>query len=76
MASAYWGRGIATLAVQAMVGELAERYDIRRLLAVFKQENCRSRRLLERLGFTLASVQEHVRLEGEPGELLMQLELA
>ena len=75
LASSYWGRGIATHAVQAMIGELAERYHVRRLSAVFKQENQRSRRLLERLGFTLASAQEHVGLKVEPGERLMQLEV-
>lgn len=54
LASAYWGRGLASQAVQAMIGELAESYEVRELAAVFKCENHRSQRLLERLGFKLA----------------------
>jgi len=71
LSSAYWGRGLASEAVEAMAGELQERYQVRSLSAVFKRDNQRSRRLLERLGFLLASPQEHVRREVEPGELLM-----
>lgn len=52
--SAHWGRGLGTRAVRAMAGELAARYGVRRLTAVFKRSNARSRRLLERLGFVAA----------------------
>jgi RimJ/RimL family protein N-acetyltransferase len=71
LSSAYWGRGLASGAVEAMLGELQERYQVRSLSAVFKRDNQRSRRLLERLGFLPASPEEHVRGEVEPGELLM-----
>lgn len=71
LASAYWGRGLASQAVEAMLRELQERYQVRSFSAVFKRENQRSRRLLERLGFLLASPEEHVKRQVDPGELLM-----
>jgi RimJ/RimL family protein N-acetyltransferase len=71
LSSAYWGRGLASEAVETMIGELQERYQVRSLSAVFKRDNQRSRRLLERLGFLLASPEEHVKRDVEPGELLM-----
>lgn len=51
LASARWGRGLASEAVVAMIDELASRYRVHLLVAVFKRANTRSRRLLERLGF-------------------------
>jgi RimJ/RimL family protein N-acetyltransferase len=75
LASAYWGRGLASQAVRAMIGELLEHYQVRMLSAVFKRENHRSMRLLERLGFKLASAEEHVKRQVEPGERLMELEI-
>jgi ribosomal-protein-alanine N-acetyltransferase len=75
LSSAYWGRGFASEAVRAMIGELQERYQVRSLSAVFKRENHRSRRLLERLGFSLAPPEDHVRRQVEPGELLMYREI-
>lgn len=74
LSSAYWGRGLASRAVRAMISELAGRYQVRTLTAVFKRENQRSMRLLERLGFSLASPEEHVKRDVEPGELLMNRE--
>ena len=71
LASAHWGRGLATDAVQGMLSELAAHYGVSRLSAVLNQENLRSRRLLERLGFALAPPGEHERRQVEPGELLM-----
>src|SRR5262249_37713055 len=71
LASAYWGRGLAHQAVQAMIGELVAHYDVRRLTAVLKRENGRSRRLLERLGFMLASAELHAAHGVEAGEILM-----
>jgi RimJ/RimL family protein N-acetyltransferase len=47
-------------------------YQVRDFYAVFKCENQRSMRLLERLGFSLASSEEHVKRQVEAGELLMQ----
>jgi ribosomal-protein-alanine N-acetyltransferase len=74
LASAYWGRGLASEAVRAMIGALVERYQVRTFSAVFKRENHRSRRLLEGLGFKLASPEEHSNRQLEPGEQLMELQ--
>ena len=72
LASAWWGRGIARRAVKAMTEELAETHGVRTLSAVFRQDNHRSRHLLERLGFSPASPQRHAQLEVEAGEDLME----
>lgn len=56
LASAYWGHGLAHEAVDAMIGELAARYRVHTVAAVFKRANARSRRLLERLGFAAAGL--------------------
>jgi ribosomal-protein-alanine N-acetyltransferase len=74
LSSAYWGRGLARQAVQAMISELVQRYQVRQLTAVFKHRNLRSMRLLERLGFSPASPEQHVKHHVEPGERLMQRE--
>ncbi len=71
LSSGYWGRGLARKAVQAMLSELAENYCVQRITAVLKSENRRSRRLLERLGFSPASSELHALHDVEPGELLM-----
>jgi [ribosomal protein S5]-alanine N-acetyltransferase len=55
LGSAWWGRGLAHEAVAAMIAELSGRYRVRQLTAIFKSENRRSRRLLERLEFVAAS---------------------
>jgi ribosomal-protein-alanine N-acetyltransferase len=75
LASAYWGRGLALRAVQAMIEELFARYRVRSLSAVFKRGNFRSRRLLERLGFAPASGEQHRGHALEPGEMLMVRDL-
>lgn len=75
LASAYWGRGLAREAVQAMISELVEHYQVHGLTAVLKRENIRSLRLLERLGFSPASPEQHVEQGVEPRELLMQREI-
>ena len=75
LASAYWGRGFARRAVDAMIGELAEYYRVRRLTAVLKRSNQRSIRLLERLGFSPASAAAHVGHEIEAGEILMERDM-
>jgi [ribosomal protein S5]-alanine N-acetyltransferase len=74
LSSAYWGRGLARLAVQAMISELVKRHQVRILTAVFKRKNLRSMRLLERLGFSPTSAEWHRKHQVEPGELLMQRE--
>ncbi len=69
--SAHWGRGYARQAVDAMMAELVLHYAVRRFFATFKRDNQRSRRLLERLGFTLATPEWHVEHDVEPDEALM-----
>lgn len=71
LASAWWGRGLARQAVEAMIAELGERYAVRSLSAVFKRGNLRSMRLLGRLGFSLASPEQHAKQGVEPDERLM-----
>jgi ribosomal-protein-alanine N-acetyltransferase len=71
LAGRHWGKGIASQAVQAMIGELGTRYGVRRLTAVLKASNVRSLRLLERLGFVPASQQQFIESGAEPEELLM-----
>ncbi len=58
-----------------MIGELEARYRVRELFAVYKSANLRSMRLLERLGFSLASLEAHVERHVEPGEQLMRRDL-
>ena len=71
LSSAYWGRGLASLAVATMIAELAGPYRVRQLGAVLKRENRRSLRLLERLGFSRASAALHAERQVEPSEMLM-----
>ena len=71
LSSAWWGRGLASEAVRAMIAELVRQHRVQGLAAVLKRDNRRSLRLLQGLGFTLASPQEHVQRRVEPGELLM-----
>jgi RimJ/RimL family protein N-acetyltransferase len=71
LSSAYWGRGFARQATQAMIAELVEHYRVRRLTAVLKRQNLRSLRLLERLGFAPASPELQVKHQVEQGEVLM-----
>jgi ribosomal-protein-alanine N-acetyltransferase len=52
--SAYWGRGWAREAVEAMLNEIARSNGVVTAGAVFKKTNFRSRRLLQRLGFSAA----------------------
>jgi len=52
LCSQYWGRGLASQAVEAMLAELAEFYGVQTVLAVVKQQNQRSLRLLQRFGFS------------------------
>ncbi len=74
LGSAYWGRGLASRAVRVMMSELAARYEVHALAAVLKRDNRRSLRLLERLGFSLASREEHVARQVDTGEILMLLQ--
>jgi ribosomal-protein-alanine N-acetyltransferase len=70
--SNYWGKGIATKAVRAMMGELGARHGAAEFFAILKAGNTRSRRLLQRLGFITASAGERG-IGLEPDEMLMVL---
>ena len=71
LSSAYWGRGLAREAVKSMISELVEHYEVHSLFAVLKSENLRSMRLLERLGFSRASAEQHGTHRVALGEVLM-----
>lgn len=75
LASAWWGRGFASQAVKAMLGELAVCYGVCDVSAMLKSANHRSMRLLERLGFAPASQEEYARRQVPPDECLMQLKI-
>jgi RimJ/RimL family protein N-acetyltransferase len=72
LSSAHWGRGLARQAVQAMIDELVGHYRVDRLTAVLKRNNHRSRRLLERLGFSPAPPEAAGASSLEQDEILMQ----
>ena len=71
LSSAYWGRGLATQSVTAMMAHLTEYDQINDYFAILKRDNVRSYRLLERLGFVLASVDQRSEYGLESDELLM-----
>jgi RimJ/RimL family protein N-acetyltransferase len=54
-----------------MMTELVERYRVHTVTAVLKAANRRSLRLLERLGFELASAEAHAERRVEQSEILM-----
>jgi [ribosomal protein S5]-alanine N-acetyltransferase len=71
LGSAHWGKGIARRAVEAMIDELIDYYDVRTLWAIFKESNVRSRRLLERLAFSEAPREWRAQHSVEPDESIM-----
>lgn len=70
--SAHWGRGLAREAVEAMMAELGAHYQVRTFTAELKRKNLRSVRLLERLGFSLVSAEEHIEHQIALDEMLMR----
>jgi len=71
LASAHWGRGLATRATAAMIDELVDHYAVDRLSAVAVRKNRRSIRLLERLGFAPAPPELQLECGIPPVEVLM-----
>ena len=71
LASEHWGCGLAFAATRAMMAELTAHYGVSRFAAVLKAKNWRSRRLLVRLGFVLASSAARITQPIDPDELLM-----
>lgn len=76
MKSSHWGRGLGYAATRAMISELREQYQVTRVCAVLKQSNLRSRRLLDRLGFALASPETCLAAQIEADEILMVNDVA
>ena len=72
LGSAWWGRGLARQAVEALVGERVAQHRARRRPAVLKQRNLRSLRLLEHLGFDPAAAVDPLRQHLDDEEWLMQ----
>ena len=72
--SRFWGRGIASAAVRAMLAEVAREHGVAGFFATLKQTNWRSARLLERLGFTAVDDAPPHGLALEPDERLMRLQ--
>jgi len=72
--SAWWGRGLARRAVEAMLAELVAAHGARRLTAVLKQRNLRSLHLLQRLGFEPAAPDDPLRQYLDDDEWLMHRE--
>jgi [ribosomal protein S5]-alanine N-acetyltransferase len=70
-ASAHWGRGFAGEAIVGMMAELAARHRARHATAALKRANHRSMRVLERLGFSIASPPQHAQREIPEDEILM-----
>lgn len=52
----YWGQGIATSAVTVFSAWAMRHYSLRRVFALVSAENFRSRRVLEKAGFTLEGI--------------------
>ena len=71
--SKYWGQGLASQSVRAVIAHLVDRYQVDQLCAVLKQENHRSMRLLQRMSFSRATAQQHVAMAVERDEYLMLL---
>lgn len=71
LASPFWGRGLGSRAVTAMIDELRERYRTRELWALLKQKNHRSMRLLARLGFAPAGHAQSLAQGAEIDEAVM-----
>ena len=71
LSSRNWGKGLGAHAVRTMLSELNGTYAVTRFCAVAKAANFRSIRMLERLGFTLASPDEGLRHAIEPDEVLL-----
>jgi [ribosomal protein S5]-alanine N-acetyltransferase len=71
LASRFWGRGLGSASVSAMLAEVGTSCDVHHFLATLKSSNFRSRRLLALLGFQTATPGESARVPIEPDEILM-----
>lgn len=71
MASQFWGQGLGSAAVAAMLDEVAAAYSVEHFYATLKRANLRSLKLLTRLGFQQAGPDLLVRFGVEADEFLM-----
>ena len=76
LGSAFWGRGLGTQAVAAMIDELGQHYRVTQLRATLHPDNQRSMRLLLRLGFVpvLPTADEIAAMDA--GDCLMRRHIA
>jgi RimJ/RimL family protein N-acetyltransferase len=70
--SAFWGRGIASTAVAAMLRILATEFDVKIFYVVAERANGRSIRLAERLGFSAAPPDVCMRRGVAPHDVMLQ----
>ena len=73
--SAYWNKGFAREAVEALLQELRESYGVIAVGAVFKRNNYRSRKLLNRLGMKIADSASFPRGHASPDEEAVVIKL-
>jgi len=72
IARRFWNRGLATQALQAVVGVAFERYKFAGLKAGTFPQNAASRRVLEKCGFRFSGLEPGVALKhGRPVDLLL-----
>ena len=72
LGSAFWGRGLGTQAVAAMIDELHQHYRVTLLRATLDPANQRSMRLLLRLGFVLVVPDADEAATMDAGDCLMR----
>ena len=70
VATALWGRGLASEAMRAMVEHLTTHYAVTQCMATVDQRNERSWRLLERLGFARADAAQAAAMQVQAGDWL------
>ncbi|EHR70747.1 acetyltransferase, ribosomal protein N-acetylase [Burkholderiales bacterium JOSHI_001] len=69
--SQHWRQGLGSDALQAMLRELHEQYDVTAFIAVLKARNYRSDGLLRKLGFVRASKEQEAQYRDEPDEMVL-----
>jgi [ribosomal protein S5]-alanine N-acetyltransferase len=69
--SRHWRQGLASDALQAILRELHEQYEVGAFVAVLKATNYRSEGLLRKLGFVQGSKDQVARYRDEPDELVL-----
>ena len=60
----YWGQGLVPEAIHAIIDYVDKEKGIRALIGVFAKENCKSRRVMEKLGLTYLEDCQYSKLDG------------